>query len=288
VLRDNLRRIQNEPALLVIEIAWRWLFGAAAFALLTFAFVRLQHAVVINSEEEELLSSMSPTLMAQAMVTILARALPVAARLAALIIPALLVLWIVAASVGRATVITRLLGPQSNLRWSGFIGVHIVRAASVLALSLAYIGCAFIAGFFAGPDPNMFMVTLIFLLFFGIAVFVWMWVHWVLSLAAIFPVREGATTWSAVRSALRLVRQDGKQLAAVAATNGSARTLLALIFTFFGLVPLVLYRVSPGLFIAIELAIFLVYCLLSDWMLLGRLVGYLEVANSKLSPSPEA
>src|SRR5689334_10285863 len=112
VLRDNLKRVQNEPSILVIEVAWRWLFGAAALALLAFAFVRLQHAVIINSEEEELLSSMSPMLMGQAMATIMARALPIAARLAAMIVPALLILWVIAASVGRAAVLTRLLGPE--------------------------------------------------------------------------------------------------------------------------------------------------------------------------------
>jgi hypothetical protein len=204
-----------------------------------------------------------------------------------MIVPALLILWVIAASVGRAAVLTRLLGPErTNLNWRGFIGVHVFRAASILALAAAYLGCAIIAGLFAGPDPNMLLVTLIFLVLFAIAVLGWLWVHWVLSLAVIYPVRDAAGTWSSVRSALQLVRKNGKELSGIAATNGTARTVAALVFTFLGLLPIPLYHVAPDLFVAIEIVIILVYCVLSDWFLLARSVGYLEVAERPRSTVP--
>ena len=282
MLRENIARIRREPSLLAIEVAWRWTFGAVALALLAFAFVRLQHAVVINPEEEAQLHSMSPDLMGQALVMIAARAMPIAGRLAAILIPALLVLWSVAAILGRAVVLTRLVGPpRERMHWNGFIGVHVLRAASILGLTAGYLAASFFAALFVNPeDPNYLLGALVFVVMFVVVVALWMWVHWVLSVAAIFPVTDGMGTVASVQSAFRLVRTRGGELAAVATGNGTARSLVALVFTFFGLLPLPLYSVAPGLLTAIEIIIALTYCVISDWFLLARLVGYLEIATS--------
>lgn len=280
MLRDNLARIRKEPSLLVIEIVWRWTFGAVAICLIAFAFVRLQHAIVVTPEEESLLASLSPVIAAQVLAGILSRALPFAIRLAAVVVPALLLLWTIAASVGRAVILSRLAGaPRTN--WSGVLGTHALRALSFVGLAGGYVTASFAAAFLTNPEnPNLLVVALVFLLFFGVVVAIWIWVHWVFSLATIYPVIEGSGTFSAVRSALRLLRTNSKELAGIATANGTARSVVALFFTIIGLLPLPLYRVAPATLMAIEVVIALIYCVVSDWMLLGRLAGYLEVATS--------
>ena len=270
-----------EPALLMMEVAWRWMFGAAAIGMLLFAIVRLQRAVAVTGQEEMMLASMSPELAMQALGAIAARALPIATRLAEMIIPWVVLLWVVAASAGRATILPQLLGtPEAEIRWSGFVGLHLLRALSVVGLAGAYVLDSMIASWIVNPEGSNYLLTmLMFLVLFMISVLVWSWVHWVLSLAAIYPVKDGTGVWRSVRSALRLVRERWQELAGVASANGRARILVGVVFTVIGLLPLPLYRVSSGLLIGFEVVISLLYCVVSDWFLLGRLIGYVEISR---------
>lgn len=261
-----------------MEVAWRWAFGAASIALLAFGFVRLQHGVEVSPEELSQLGSGSPDAMLVALAGIGGRALPILARLVAVIVPALFVLWVTAASVGRAVVLTKLVGAErARLKWSGVIGVHFLRALSVLGLAIAYVIASVVA-------PLLFrsvaLVFVSFLLMLAVVVTVWLWVHWVLSIAAIYPVTQRAGVFAAVRSAYALVRATGGELGSIATANGTARTLIGLIFTVAGLLPLPFYRVGPGVVIVIEIVLALVYCVISDWFLLARLAGYIDVAVS--------
>jgi hypothetical protein len=224
---------------------------------------------------------MSPDLAMEALGAIEARALPIATQLAEMIVPLLLVLWVVAASVGRAMILSRLIAPsQTRLRWSGFAGVHFLRALSVVGLGGAYVLASMVSSGASNPeDPNYLLNMMVFFAMFVTALVVWLWVHWVLSLAAIYPVRDGFGTWESVRSALGLVRNRRRELARVASANGTARMVAGVVFTVIGLLPLPLYLVAPGLLMGMEVVIALVYCVVSDWMLLGRLVGYVEVAG---------
>lgn len=287
MLRDNIARIRHEPSLLAIEVAWRWIFGAVALALLAFAFFRLQHAVIINPEEDAQLHSMSPESIGQALILIAYRAIPVAAHLAAIIVPALLILWTIAASIGRAAIMAKLLGQDhTRLQWSAFIGVHALRALSVLGLFVGYLAASFGAAVLSNPEnPNYLLSALVFLVMFVVVVAIWMWVHWVLSIAAIYPIKDSASLLVSLKSAFQLVQRKPGELAGIATGNGTARSIVALVFTFFGLLPLPLYPVAPGLLTVIEIIIALAYCVVSDWFLLARLVGYMEVATAVNAPT---
>ncbi len=285
VLRESLQRIKRQPSLLAIEVAWRWAFGAAAIALLAFGFVRLQRGVEISPEELSQLASGSPDSMLVALGAIGERALPILARLVAIIVPSLFVLWVVAASVGRAVVLAKLVGTERvRLKWSGVIGMHLLRALSFVCLVCAYVLASVLASLLF---HSVILVFVFFLLMFAVAVAGWVWVHWVLSLAVIYPVTHGSGTFSSLRAAHRLVWAKGGELASVATANGTARSVVALVFTIFGLLPLPLYRVAPGVLIAIEVALALVYCVISDWFLLARLAAYLGVAVPEHVPVPD-
>lgn len=259
----------------MIEVAWRWFFGAVAIALLAFAVVRFQRAVAISPSEEAQLASASPDSMLLAAAAVMERALPVAARLAAIVVPALLVFWVVAATVGRAVILTKLVGPDVRIRWSGLVGTYLLRGFTVVALAIAYVASSSLASLIS---QSYIVIFLIFLFLFVIVLSIWSWVHWLISLATLYPILQGSGTAASLRQALRLVRARFSELAAVATSNGTARTVLALIFTLLGLLPLPLYRIAPGLLIALEIVIALVYCVISDWLLLARFVGYVEVA----------
>ena len=284
MLRDNLNRIKREPSLLLIELAWRWLFGAVTIAMLAFAAVQLRRALVVSPDEQARLASMAPDVMVDALAVITARVFPLLARLAASIVPLLFLLWVATASVGRALVLSRLIGPRpSHPRWSAFVALHALRALSVIGLAAAYVACTSLASLVSSPEnPNYLLGALLFLILFAASVAAWMWVHWVLSLGAIFPVSAQTGIIASVQSALQLVRGRRRELTRIASANGTARTVVAVVFTFAGLLPLPLYVVSPRVLTFVEIVIALSYCVASDFLLLGRLAAYVEVATSRV------
>jgi hypothetical protein len=285
-IRQHLARILRDPSLVAVELAWRWAFGTSAIALVTVAVIRLQHAVVILSEEQKMLTSRAPLQVAEAIVEVWQRAHPLAVRLGLVVVPAMVVLWVIAVTVGRGFVLNRILELKSGgPRWSSLLTLHLLRAVSVFALIGAYIECSRATVRLSNPEsPNYFAALLVFLVLFSIVVIVWSVVHWMLSLACIFAAREQMSAIASLRRTTRWLRTEGRRLASIATLNGTARTFVAIVFTFLGLFPLVFYRV-PILFWTLEVAIFVLYCAVSDILLLARLSAYIEAAQPTMAPA---
>jgi len=283
-LRQHLARILGDPTLIAVEIAWRWAFALSAVSLAIFAIVRLQRAVVVLPEEREMLASRTPLQIAEALVEVWHRIQPLALRLGLIVIPATIVLWIIAATVGRGFVITRVWTPTSTgARWSSLLVLTILRVLSVLGPILGYFASSRATLLVSTPDaPNYFAAMLLFLVLFGLSLLVWSFLHWILSLACIYAAREQASTFGSLARTARLLRARGGELASIATLNGTARTLFAIVISALAAVPLVLYRI-PVLFWTVEFVIFVGYCLVSDILLLARLSAYVEAMQPAAS-----
>jgi hypothetical protein len=287
-LRQHLARIFRDPSLVAVELAWRWAFGASAIALVTFAAIQLQRAVVILPEEREMLTSRAPLQIAEAILEVWHRAYPLAVRLGLVVVPAIVILWVIAATVGRGFVMNRIFEPKdSGLRWSSLLTLHLLRVLSVFALLFAYVECSRATVLVSNPEsPNYFAALLVFLVLFSVAVVVWSFVHWMLSLACIFAAREDLSAIASLRRTSRWLRTEGRRLASIATLNSTARTFVAIVFTLLALFPLASYR-FPILFWTLEVAIFVVYCTVSDFLLLARLSAYVEAAQPAIIPATE-
>ena len=284
-LRQHLARIVREPTLIAVEIAWRWSFALAALSLTVFALVRLQRAVVVLPEEQQMLASRAPLQVAEAILEIWHRIQPLAVGLGLIVIPASIILWIIAATIGRGYVISRLSPPISKSpRWSSLLVLNLLRVLSVLALIVAYLASSRATLLVSSQEaPNYFAAMLLFLVLFGLALLVWSFLHWIVSLACVYAVRERASTSGSFARTLHLLRVKGGEMASIATLNGTARSIVAIVITFIAAVPLVLYR-FPALFWAIEFLIFLVYCFASDILLLARLSAYVEAMQPAAIP----
>lgn len=283
--REHLARIFKDPTLIAVEIAWRWLFAASSLSLLMFAMVRLQRAVVILPEEQAMLASRAPLQVAEAILEIWHRVQPLAVRLGATVIPAVVILWLIASTVGRGFVIGRMHKPTVVApRWGALFTLHLLRVISVFALLFAYIGCSRATLLVSSPDaPNYLAAFLVFLILFSVSVLLWSLIHWVISLACIFAVRDGAATLKALRKTSVLLKVRGRILAGIAAQNGTIRTVVAIVITFVALLPLAFYSM-PALLWTLEIVIFLFYCAVSDILLLARLAAYVEAAEPTALP----
>jgi len=277
-LRTSLAFILRRPGLLLVEIGWRWSFGILALILAVFAAVRLERVLIVYPEEQEMIASRSPILIAQAILEIGHRARPVAVRLGMVLIPTILLLWIIAATLGRGYVLSRLSSPAAvGPRWLALAALNSLRIATVVLLVIAYFGCSFAASLVMNPfAPNYALGVLIFLSLFVVALASWWLLHWIVSTACIYAARQGLGALGALRATMQLLRESFGELFSLSAQNSSVRTVVAIVFTLIALPPLLFYRV-PLLFWPIEMVLLLAYCVVADVLLLARLAAYVDV-----------
>ncbi|HWR36897.1 MAG TPA: hypothetical protein VN622_13635 [Clostridia bacterium] len=299
---DGLRALSARPDVLLAEIAWRWTFALAAVALLLFSSNELQHALEVTPQDQLLLATMQPFLMAGAISNVLRSALPLLTRLAAILLPAYAILWIIAATIGRASTLTTLVehftpaetpegssAPQPRIPWSALFMLHFLRITALLALVLGYFGSAAIAALNAGTadEPHIIRAVLAFLGVLSLSLLFWSAINWVLSVAPIFAIRDGRSSLDSISEAVAFWRRNKSTLASAAALNGLLRSVLAVATAVAALGPISLMdRVPAASGIALAL-ITLLYLVISDALLVARLASYVSIAaNSDQSPRP--
>lgn len=228
-----------------------------------------------------MLISKAPMQVVQALLEIWQRARPLVLRLGLIIVPALIILWVVAVTVGRAYVTHRLAGAEtgSQPNWMSLSILNFLRVLALISLLPAYVLSALATISVSTPEsPNHLLALLVFLALFSIAVATWSLINWVLSLASIYAATARASLLQSLRDAWSLLRSRTSQLTAIAAQSATTRTLVGVVFTVLALFPLVIHSL-PALFWVLEIATFLLYCVISDLLLLVRLSAYVEVAE---------
>jgi hypothetical protein len=234
----------RRPALTFAEIAWRWTLGATAWALLLFSFFEYLNTLPVTHADATLLSTRHPALVGRALTHILRGSLNrvvLAALLGAL---ALSLLWIVAASIGRAATVRALLDyfagrrnvaddssaeaseKADSLSLRSLVGLHFLRVATVLAALLALVGAAILAGFVsseAKPQPGLAFI--LFLPLAGLIFIAWPMLNWVLSLACVFSIRDGEDALGALAAAVTFSSPSSSSTSARSTTQLIARRI---------------------------------------------------------------
>ncbi len=294
---EGFRTAFRQPPLTFAEIAWRWTFGAAAWALFLFSFIEYLDTLPVSNSDATLLSTRQPWLVGRAIAHILRGSLNRAVLAALLAALALSFIWIVAASVGRAASIRALLGYfrrrfASNVSGEtddaikppplrSLIGLNLLRVALTLAALLAFVGAAILVGFAtprANPQPGIAFILLLPLA--GTICIVWPMLNWLLSLACIFAVRDGDDVLSALSDAVTFSRERSGPVFAVSTWTGLAHLTAFSIATTAVSFPLAFIRVAPTrLVIACVALVTLAYFAVVDWLYMARLAGYVCIAE---------
>jgi hypothetical protein len=287
--RAGFAAVARAPGVVATEIAWRWTFGAAALALLAMgAFAWLQ-TLTVSDTDQLMLRSRQPILMADAMSHILAGSGARLLRLLAVLLPAIAALWTVAATVGRALTLKKLV-PASDVKARPIAGLNVLRAALALAALLAYLGAAFVASLVAGRgetlDPSIFLLVFIPLL--AVVVLAWGTLNWYLSLAPVCAALNGSGTVASFAEAVRLSRHRAGAITSAGLTFGLIRAV-ALVVVFMVSVaiaeaPWMSVEVQIALLVVISLAYFVV----ADWLYMARLAAYIEIARRDAAPAVPA
>ena len=294
--REGFRILRSDPALLAMELLWRWSFGLALLALSFMAYAHLRQAVFLSDGDEIALSGQDPFALASAAAGLIREAQPLLLRSLAQVFTVAAVLWIAAAALGRG-IITRMIvrsfasgygvsiAPDAP-RWRVFATLKFGRVLMLLILAIGYLGGVSIAALINPREQNLLASTLIVFASLAAASVLWSYVNWVLSLAPIFVVRDGLAALDSVVAAIAFVRRSHSRLTAIAIWNSTWRGLAATAISMAAAFSVVLHEALPPWTITVLLALAtLLYLVVSDIFLLARLAAYASVAVRELALS---
>ncbi len=290
---QGFRAIREEPVVFLAEICWRWLFGAVALAFVSWTLLVFLDAVEVSKANLFLLRSLNPDAIAYAIQRMFAGKGPMMVTLLCIAGPSLTVLWVVTATIGRIAT-TRVLLERSahvhgtsfslQVRWAATGVAQLVRALLVWMGAVAYVASVLIASYVArsGEEFHTGVFILLFLLLFMAAVVLLSTIHWVLGIAPVFVLRDGAGAGTAIARAWRVTRQRAGQFAAMNLWHGIFRLAwLAAVSTVAGF-PLVLLQVIPGKAVAILMGLMtLAYFAGADFLFAARYAGYVEILEQQ-------
>jgi len=302
--RVGFRTVWRQPALVLAEVAWRWSWGLASTAVLAVcARAYLQSITVTNADLVELRSNV-PVLVADAINRMLEGSAAILARLAAVAVPAIALMWVVTASLGSAAVLKALLPQAAKPPMRTLLGVHFLRAAAALAAILGYMGAAVLAAHITAPGENptpqeaathLLAFGLVFLGLVALVALAWGSVNWYLSLSPALVVRDRRDAFGALAEAWALVRRHRREFWGVGLLNSFLRLFFMGVLTVVSIPPLYLTGEVPGwVVVAIIVLLTLVYFVIADFCYVARMAAYIEIAErdglqrSAVSPQAES
>src|SRR5271163_339200 len=200
---EGFRVAFRRPSLTLAEIAWRWTVGGVAGTLVLFGFIEYLDTLTVSTVDAALLRTKQPLVVGRAITHILRGSLNRAVLAALFAALALLLLWIIVASLGRSVTIRALLDqlrgrlphrassdiPTSSTSLHSLIALSFLRTAAALAAIFAFLGAAILASFAspeANPQPGLSFI--IFMLLAAVICVAWAVLNWILSLACVFSV----------------------------------------------------------------------------------------------------
>ncbi len=283
---DGFRQAIRDPALVLAEIAWRWTFGVAALALTIACFSAYLNSLTVSRIEHLALRSHSPWLVVGAIGHILYGSGPHLARIAAILLPSLFVLWIAAASFGRTATLKALLR-RDRIALGPQLGLNILRASLTLASLIGYLGALILAGHAAAADGDnrVAIFLLIFVVLATVISIVRSRVNWFFYLAEIFAARDDGETFTAISKAAGLFRRNARRFLGTGAVFGTIHGVLFAFAAIAWLLPLSLTGKLPASVTAVLLAtITLSYFALCDFLYIARLAAYIALDEQDRTP----
>lgn len=278
----------TRPALLAGEIAWRWSCGLAAWLMVLFAFFTYLSSIRVSHADLLLLRTRVPPLMTQALRHMLEGTGPRLLRAAAVLLPAMTIVWLAGASFGRWASLRALI-EEPRGKFGSVLGLHFLRAAAALAAWTGYLGALLAAGWLvsrrAEDHPGLFL--LIFFVFSTVIGFFHGRLRWYLFLANVVAVRDGSDAFTALATAFNLYRERRARFLTVGIAMFAIRVALWIGVT---VVSLVFLGALPGtawkLLVIILVLITLAYFVIADFLFVARLAAYVEILREE--PEPEA
>ena len=308
---EGFRVAFRRPLLTFAEITWRWVVGATATLLFFFGLFEFLDTLPVTNGELLFLRTRNPFLLSQAIAHILRGHL--SRGLLSLILAALLVavIWIVAGSLGRIATVEVMLEyfrarfaadttadgenhgrrNSAKVRFVALLRLNFLRVSLVLAGLVGLAGAAIISGSTSSPThPRPGLAFLLFVPIAGVVCVICYELNWLLSLAALFVVRDRDDVIGAISSSVALCRRRSGAIFAVSTWTGAAHLIAVVGASTVVSVPLALAAVLPWRLVVLGVVLVtLAYLAVADWLYTARLAGYVclaEIPDALLAPPP--
>lgn len=287
----NLSWLRQRPMLLLIEVAWRWLFGVPA-AWLTYregsrilAAVPWQSTGIADVSANQLLTD--PTAAAVRIGSFFAMVEPGVLHAALWLAPSLLAGWAVASGLGRSLLLRRM-DSSTAARPVTLVVLQFLRVLPfAVLLSLWWLGLQWLAGtaiatpIAAGREPSMMLyvggVIALTLALFSVSALT----GWIVTLAPILSVRNNLGVGRSLREAVRVggLRSGLVEINLVLGVVKIALLVLAMVFSAC---PLPFQSVMTDQFLLEwNIAVAIWYCLASDFFHVARVSSYLRLWKAR-------
>src|SRR5579862_3263333 len=294
---EGFRAAFKRPAIACAEVAWRWGVGLVAGALIAFGALEYLDSLGVSGGDQLLLGSRHPFLIGRAIEHIFRGTISRAAMAAMLGALGIMALWIVAGALGRSTTVRALLryfrsvddgsgmvsGGQGEISTEvgPLVVLNFLRAVAVLAVLLATVGTVLIGALVSPQNGEGSAVIFVALtLLAGLIGVIWAELNWMLSLAAIFAVRNSAGAMDALRETVAFMSDRKGAIFAVSAWNGILHLVAFVSASTVASVLLAFVQIVPGKIIVAGICgVTLAYFAIVDWLYIARLAGYIFAAE---------
>lgn len=276
---DHMGWVFQRPGLVLIEIAWRWIFAIPFLLICRREAHKILLALPPDQAGVNLLNSQNPWISGVQFGVVWTNYLPHVLHVLAWLAPAGFVVWAILAGIGRGMVLKRL-QPEVAYRPFTLMFIQACWLGLLLGLFLAWYECIqWIAAthMASAADPDLVGYS-IWAIFVSLGLFtLWAAISWPLTVAPILAVLERRSAFSALAESFRLGRMFTGKLIEINFTMGIVTLMLIVLAMVFSSAPVPFAEElgNGALHFAVALS-FLFYCVSSDYFQVVRLKAFIE------------
>jgi hypothetical protein len=269
----------RHPAVVAVEVAWRWLFG---IPFLWLCWTRLQHILTVLTPQDSGLSNIDPSnpwLAAGQLSRALAQYEPLVAHELRWVVPLAALAWIVISSVGRNLVL-RLAEPGLRFRPTSMLILQSAWLALFGAICWGWfrsVEWAASTHFPSGSEPDLIGLS-IWIIFLSLGFFtLWALVGWVVSVAPILMLLEDQSAFSALTQTRKLGKPFTSDLFEIGMVMGIVNLALIVVTMVLSAAPLpFIDEVGGGALHVVWAGAVVIYLIAHDYFQIVRLKCFVQ------------
>lgn len=280
-IAQGFRAVTRDPAVLLLEILWRWVFAISAIFLLGLTGIVLLGPLHIGPSLSLALNSRDASKLGIILLSIILR---LGSKLiaAVTILPFVIALiWSLLSAAIRRISIRRLRPSEPPLAFRSMLALQLLRSfntwiACVLLIA-AVAGAIRLAVLGSTPNPVLFnQVAAPSVLVIAI---LWLFFNWYLSLAAIFGI-EGQSVRQAYRNARQTVRPQRSDFAGTGFVFLVLRVVLLLIVLAVCGLASGMMATAPESYSVLVAVTAIIYFVVADFLYISRMASYLALRSA--------
>ena len=284
----------KRPSVTALEVAWRWMFGVPAVALVAREALRIWQETPVDVAALKQMSVLDPMTVATTLAQTAAVLVPPVWRVAEWLGPLLVVVWIVISSLGR-TIVLRRVDAQLHARTGTLMVLQAVRMTALAGSFAVWFACVREAAgvavngpIAAGQEPNLVLYCALTIVATLGLFTLWAVASWALSVAPLLAMLRNMGAGASLAAAFRLGPVRSK-LVEINLVMGIVKIALIVLALVFSACPLPFESVATPEFMTWwYVVVTLLYFVASDLFHVVRLVSYLnlwKVYDHEGSPS---